>query len=103
MSKTAAEQRHMDRVSQLGCVVCKRSGEWTHRMPVELHHVAEGSSKRSNFAVVPLCRAHHDPHRTGSGFHGMGARRFCQIFNVPWLKEEGLLVWVNEDLAKVSA
>ena len=91
-------QRWMQRVAQLGCVVCRRIG--LKDVPAQLHHIAEGSSIRSDYAVVPLCPDHHDGHKSGSGFHGMGAERFCKIFRVPWEKEEGLLVWVNEDLAK---
>ena len=98
MAKTAAESRHLERVASVGCVVCRRVyGCYT---PCEIHHVAEGSGVRSNFSVAGLCPEHHDEHRTGSGFHGMGTERFCKLFRVPGESEYGLLVMVNEDLAK---
>lgn len=98
MSKTAAESRHMERVAALGCVICRRLyGSYS---PAQLHHVAEGSGLRSNFAVVGLCEEHH----TGSsGFHKMG-KQFLKLYRVPGESEYGLLVMVNEDLARrVSA
>ncbi len=86
-------------VARLRCVVCART-EPTGK-PVQVHHVAEGSGLRSDFSVAPLCEDHHDPFRTGSGFHGMGTERFCKLFRVPGESEYGLLVWTAEDLAKL--
>ena len=95
---SAAGARWMGKVAALGCVICRRLGHGY--VPAQVHHVAEGSGKRSDFAVAPMCEAHHDPHRTGSGFHGMGTERFCKLFRVPGESEYGLLVWTNEDIAK---
>ena len=92
-----AEAYYMGLIAQLGCAVCWRLGRG--RVTTQLHHVAEGSGERSNFALANLCEEHHDPNRTGSGFHGMGTERFCKIFRVPGEREEGLLVWAAEDLA----
>lgn len=51
----AAEKRHMARVAELGCLVCK--------MPATIHHVTAsihgGRLTRSNKRVVPLCPRHH--------------------------------------------
>lgn len=97
MSKTAAESRHMEAVAALGCVICRRLG--FGYSPAQLHHVAEGSGLRSNFAVVGLCPEHH----TGaSGFHKMG-KQFLKLYRVPGETEYGLLVMVNEDLASNRA
>ena len=87
----------MDRVAALPCCVCVRMG--LGPTPAEVHHVAEGSSKRSGFAVAPLCREHH---QGATGFHVLKAPEFCRRYRVPWEKEEGLLVWTNEDLAKAA-
>lgn len=88
------EKYHMDSVSQLGCCVCRRIGYGP--TPGQVHHVAEGSGLRSNFAVACLCAEHH----TGStGFHTMG-KQFLSMFRVPGETEYGLLVWTNEDLAE---
>lgn len=94
------ERHHVDRVAQLGCVVCRRLG--FGQSPAEIHHVAEGSGKRYWFAIAPLCPTHHDEARKGTGFHGMGTKRFCALFRVPGESEYGLLVWVNEDLALLA-
>lgn len=92
--------RHYETVAALGCLVCKRLGRGY--VPAQLHHVAEGSGKRSDWSVVGLCEDHHDPHRTGSGFHGMGTRKFCAAFRVPGESEYGLLIWLLEDLARAG-
>lgn len=99
MSLTPA-QRHMGKVAEAGCVICRRLDRGL--VPCQVHHVAEGSSKRSDFATVGLCLEHHDPMKSGSGLHGMGVATFCKIYRVPWEKEEGLLVWVNEDIARYA-
>ena len=83
----------MANVALLGCCVCRRLGYGP--TPAEVHHIAEGSSKRSDFAVAPLCREHH---RGASGFHTLKEERFCKLYRVPWENEYGLLVWTNEDL-----
>ncbi len=95
--------RHMDRVHRAGCVVCRRLG--LGFVPPEIHHIAEGTAKRSDFATVGLCgdqyADHHDGRDTGgAGFHRLGTERFCKLYRVPWEREEGLLVWVNEDIAR---
>lgn len=90
--------RHKSVLAGLMCVVCRRHGGVGR--PVELHHVAPGSSLRTDWALIPLCRLHHDPERNGTGFHGLGTRAFCSLFRVPFEQEAGLLVWLIEDLAK---
>ena len=92
------EAFYMDLVAKLGCSVCYRLGKGFVKN--QIHHVAEGSGKRSNYALANLCEEHHDPNRTGSGFHGMGTKKFCSIFRVPGESEYGLLVLAAEDLAR---
>lgn len=84
----------MEKVSSLGCCVCKRLGlGYVH---AQVHHVAEGSGLRSDWSVAPLCEEHH----TGkSGFHSRG-KMFLKQFRVPGESEYGLLVWTIEDAAK---
>lgn len=84
------------RVAGIGCVVCRRMGRGY--CPPQLHHTIDGD----DFSVVPLCPDHHDPNRTGTGFHGMGVERFCLVFKVPRLQELGLLAWTLEDLARAA-
>ena len=90
--------RWRNKLASLMCVVGKRHGGCSG--PTQLHHISEGSGPRYEYGLVPLCKAHHDPDRTGSGFHGMGTERFCKLFRVPGESEYGMYVWLLEDLAK---
>lgn len=82
------------RLVDMQCIVCKRHPN-TGGGEIVLHHVAEGSGKRSPWALVPICAAHH----IGSiGFHGMGSKAFCRIYRPPGDSEYGLLIWLLEDL-----
>ena len=96
----ASEGRWMGLIAQLPCCVGVKTGDPCEGA-VQVHHVAEGSGLRSGFSVSPMCEKHHDPHRTGSGFHGMGTERFCKLFRVPGETEYGLLVWTNEIMERV--
>lgn len=91
-----ASARHMQAVAGCGCAVGnRRLGKCSGRL--EVHHVAEGSGERSDFATVCLCAEHH---RGSSGLHGMGTKGFIRLYRPPGDSEYGLLVWANEDLAK---
>lgn len=90
---TTASRRYMGLIASLGCVVCKRfeaTGE-----PVEVHHIAEGSGLRDDYAVSPLCVAHH---RGPAGLHGMGTKAFVRLYRPPLDHEFGLMVWTAQDL-----
>lgn len=96
---TAAEKRHMDAVAALQCIICRRFENLG--LSVELHHIAESSSLRSNWLVAPLCGNQVDGghHRGATGLHGPnGTRWFIRFYKVPHDSEYGLLAWVNEDL-----
>ena len=56
---TKEEQKHMDRVRALGCIVCLNNGY--PNTPAEIHHIIDG--ERSHMKVLPLCAIHH---RNGS-------------------------------------
>lgn len=91
---SAAGKRWMELIGQLSCVVCERTGI-VPQGRIHLHHVAEGSGLRSDFAIAPLCEEHH----TGkSGLHGMGTKAFIRLYRPPGDTEYGLLVWTAEDL-----
>ena len=89
--------RHRDNIAHLGCLLRKRGFAEACQGQVELHHVAEGSGLRSDWAVAPLCAEHH---RGGAGLHGMGSQAFIRLYRPPGDSEYGLLVWLLEDLAK---
>lgn len=92
---SVASDKWMSMVASVGCCVCRRIGNGF--TPAQVHHIASGSSLRSDFSVAPLCHEHH----TGpTGLHGMGVKKFIVMYRLPGESEYGLLVWVNEDIAK---
>lgn len=75
MRKTDAfEKRHMGRVAELGCVLCRHLGHG--HSPAEVHHIREGAGmgqRSPHYLTIPLCPEHH---RGNSGVHGLGVRGF---------------------------
>ncbi|MBR7747435.1 Ref family recombination enhancement nuclease [Undibacterium baiyunense] len=73
-SSTVAEKRHMQRVAEMGCIVC--SHIYDHKdTPAQVHHVRvnHGWGRSSHFMTIPLCVEHH----TGkTGVHSMGRDEF---------------------------
>lgn len=57
MAKAAnkAEREHMNRVAELGCIVCANMG--VPGSPAEVHHInnATMGKRASNYEVIPLC------------------------------------------------
>ncbi len=87
MSK--AEEQHKNIIANLGCVICRRNnGEI---VPCDVHHIAEGSSKRSDFMTAGLCKYHHT--LAGTGLHGAGVKKFLMMNDLP--TEFHLLELVN--------
>jgi hypothetical protein len=85
-----SKEQHMDMVARTGCVICR---EWYNGIytPAEVHHVAEGSSKRNDYATAGLCEAHH---RGAIGIHGLGVKKFLAFWNLS--SEYELLALVNK-------
>lgn len=90
-----AEQFHVDRVAKLRCCVGLRFGLEGCYGREAVHHVAEGSGKRSWFSIAKLCYGHH---QGTLGLHS-GSKAFIRRYRPPGDSEYGLLVWTNEDLA----
>ena len=91
-SKTAEEERWMDRVAQLGCIICQNNH-------VVLHHITTlrlgYSRKSSNFATLPLCFNCHDAKIKTQSLHedieGWEDRNGTQI---EWLRK--IYEWLGE-------
>jgi hypothetical protein len=95
---TKAEKRHMNRVADLGCVLCWHLG--FGETPAELHHPRDGegmAQRASNWLVVGLCPEHH---RGASGLHGLGTKGFYTRYR---LSELDLLAMTIERLAEGKA
>jgi len=75
---TKDEKKHLDLLSQLGCIVCARLGYG--ETPAEIHHPRKGTGlalRASHFDAIPLCPKHH---RGQSGVHGMGTKGFAKHY-----------------------
>lgn len=86
----------MDRVSQLGCLVC--------RAPATLHHVTGyadrmGRFSRSHKRVVPLCPPHHQiqfDEKQIMSVEALGHRGFFQEWGIDLLAEAERL-WAESE------
>lgn len=85
--KTKDEQQWLNRVAELGCIICKR--------PAEIHHIGNGAmGKRSDhFSVLPLCEIHH---RTGG--HGVAVHAGRKTWESNFGTERELLQKVQAQL-----
>lgn len=75
---TKDEKKHLDLISQLGCVVCARLGYGA--TPAEIHHPRKGTGlalRASHFDAIPLCVEHH---RGQTGVHGLGTKGFAKRY-----------------------
>jgi len=88
---TAEEKDHMDRVRELGCVICRQQGKG--RRPCEIHHVYGKTKPGAHFYVLPLCFEHH---RMGSGKEPISRHPYKARFEQTYGTEEELLKLVDE-------
>lgn len=80
----AAEQRHMARVAQMGCLVCGRQAT-VHHVTASIHG---GRLPRSNWRVVPLCPVHHQiQHGPRESVEALGHGKFHETYNIDLLAE----------------
>lgn len=64
------EKNYLDRVSSLGCYLCRHLGYGD--TPAQVHHLREGqgmAQRASNFLTIPLCDTHH-ANSSPDGIHG---------------------------------
>jgi len=87
---TASESRHMDSVSQLGCIVCYKQGL---NSPAEIHHTQGKTKQDSHYKVLPLCYEHH---RGGNGEEPISRHPWKRRFENEYGKERELLELVEE-------
>ncbi|GMQ79534.1 MAG: Ref family recombination enhancement nuclease [Anaerolineae bacterium] len=77
---TKAEQAHMARVIELGCIVCMNKGYGFS--PAEIHHPrnGQGLSQRANHKDgIPLCPQHHRLGGYGVAI-GAGQKRWEELY-----------------------
>jgi hypothetical protein len=88
---TVNESKHMDNVSQLGCIVCYKRG--FRFVPAEIHHTQGKTKAESHFKVLPLCYEHH---RGGKGEEPISRHPWKRRFEKEYGTEEELLNLVEE-------
>ena len=86
----------MDRVRDLGCIICRQQGKG--RRPCEIHHVYGKTKKDAHFKVLPLCFEHH---RMGSDKEPISRHPYKARFVAAYGTEESLLDLVD-DLLKLD-
>lgn len=78
------DRKHMGRVAELGCVICRRMGFGP--TPAEVHHIRTGvgaGRRADDDRTIPLCYEHH---RGALGIHGMGRKAFERGYGVTELE-----------------
>ena len=87
----AKEKRHMNSVSQLGCIVCLNKG--FNNTAVEIHHIHGKTKENAHFNVLPLCFDHH---RGGKNVEPVISRHpWKKRFETAYGTEQELLDQVN--------
>lgn len=74
---------YMDRVSEMGCLVCRLMG--LGATPAELHHIRAGVGKAQragDYCVIPLCPEHH---RGKTGVHSGVPQRMLKMSELDML------------------
>ena len=90
---TKEERKHLNRVAELGCLVCSRLGY--PGTPAEIHHKRAGTGagrRSSHLDAMPLCPEHH---RGKTGLHGLVTKGFPKHWGYD---EDDLLREVRERL-----
>ena len=92
-SKTKDEKNWLNKISNFGCVVCRKHYEIDDAPPANCHHIRQGmgaGQKNSHYMVLPLCWEHHQGQ---DGFHSAPKT---------WQKKYGteaeLLEWVLDKM-----
>jgi len=78
------------RVRELGCILCVHVG--MARTPAAIHHIESIRDGLSAYAIVPLCREHH---QGPNGVHGLSRRGFEARYK---LTEIDLMAMVAREL-----
>ena len=90
---TKSEQAHMDRVRELGCIVCLNEGKHT---PPAIHHIEGKTKEGAHYKTIGLCYYHH---QEGSDCEAYTSRHdFKARFENRYGTEQELLAQVEEML-----
>ncbi|HAT3797001.1 TPA: hypothetical protein I8624_005049 [Serratia marcescens] len=88
------DREHLQRVADLGCVVCRNLGYGSS--PAEIHHLRKGcgiGQRSSHKRAIPLCPPHHRTGGYGVAIHA-GQKKWEGIYGT----EESLLAQIESEL-----
>ena len=94
--KTKAEKDHMNKVAELGCIVCSEHLD-IHDSPATIHHITTGAGmgqRSSHDRVLPLCHAHHQ-----GGGYGVARHAGEKVWESKYGTQLELLEIVNNKLS----
>jgi len=94
-SVTKEERNHLQRVADLGCIVCRQ--QFDVFSPAEVHHLRAGcgtGQRVSHYRTIPLCPPHH---RTGG--YGVAIHAGQKMWEEIYCTEESLLTQVENLLS----
>jgi len=91
---TKNEKNALNKIAELGCILCSEFFGIESPPTAELHHVRRYGAVRSASPILPLCPEHH---RGNSGIHGLGVKRFEREYKISC---EELLERVSQKLGK---
>jgi hypothetical protein len=92
-TKTKHEKEHMNKIADLGCIICRKMG--FPNSPAELHHIKDKTGmgrKASNFEVIPLCPRHH---RQGKDSYHYSPKEFTEKWGTQKELLTEVLTYVN--------
>ena len=95
-SKTKDEKNWLNKISNFGCVVCRKHYEIDDAPAANCHHIRQGmgaGQKNSHYMVLPLCHHHHQ-----SGGHGEAFHAGQKIWEKKYGTEAELLEWVLDKM-----
>ena len=91
---TTAEKNHMNKVANMGCIVCVNDGHG--ETPAEIHHIGNGATgmRATNYEVIPLCHTHHRTGGYGVAVH-QGRVQWETNFGTEQELLEQIMEWLN--------
>ena len=92
------EKEYMDKVQQLGCIVCANRGY--PNVPAEIHHTRGKTVKDAHLYVIPLCPSHH---RYGGHTEPISRHPYKKRFEDAYGTEAELLKQVREIISSEIA
>jgi hypothetical protein len=94
MATKKNENNALNKIAELGCIICSEVLGIEGGSAAELHHVRRYGAVRATSPILPLCPEHH---RGNSGLHGLGVKRFEREYKISC---EKLLERVSQKLGK---